>query len=113
MTSPMRETATAGQSAVSFEVVHGKRRVRCTVADEALEAVSGLAGPLTPSLQRGSFDRFRILIDAAARLKMESIEPGSVTAVTLTSRDLRRAGPQPGAPAFGTAARPSTRPTTT
>ncbi len=110
MTKPMGESLPMGGREVQFEVFLGKRRVRCTLTDEALEAVSGLPGPLTMAVKRVSFDRFRILIDAAARLKMETIEHGSIDAITLTSTDLRRAGTQVGAPPFGTAARPTSRP---
>jgi hypothetical protein len=86
---------------VHFEVRVGIRRISCNVSDEALEAVSGLAAPSTVTLRRKSFDQFRTLIDAAARLKLGTLPPGFVGPIVLSSGDLRRVPPEVGVPAFG------------
>ncbi len=88
---------------IRFEVRDGIRRVTCTVLDEALDAVSGLALPSTPMLRRRAFDRFRTLINAAATLKLAGL-PASAS-IELTHDDLRRVPVAAGAPAFGTAGR--------
>ena len=102
MTRTLQEVP-AENAAIRFEVRHGNRRINCTVLDEALQAAAGLTEPMTTVLRRGSFDRFRMLIDAAAKLKMEMTNPS--TAITLSSTDLRRVPTQHGAPAFGSTAR--------
>ncbi len=99
-TAPFRDPGT-----VRFEVRVGIRRVSCDVLDEALEAASGLAAPSTVVLRRKSFDRFRTLIDAAARLKLGTLPPGFSGPVVLSSGDLRRVPPQAGVPVFGHAGR--------
>ncbi len=86
---------------VHFEVRDGIRRVRFNVSDEALEAVSGLAAPSTATLRRRSFDRFRTLIETAAKLKLKTLPPGFVGPVALSSGDLRCVPPEVGVPAFG------------
>lgn len=88
-----------------FEVRDGMRRIGCTVSDEALEAVSGLAVPSTAGSRRKSFDRFRLLIDAAAKLKLGTLPPGFTGPIVLSSRDLRDVPPEAGMPAFGSAGR--------
>lgn len=93
------------RSLIRFEVRVGIRRISCNVSDEALEAVSGLAAPSTMVLRRKSFDRFRTLIDAAARLKLGTLPPGFIGPVVLSSGDLRRVPPEVGVPAFGSAGR--------
>lgn len=90
---------------IHFEVRDGIRRVGCDVSDEALEAVSGLAVPSTAASRRKSFDRFRTLIHAAAKLKLQTLPPGFAGPVVLSSGDLRRVPPEAGTPAFGAAAR--------
>lgn len=90
---------------IRFEVRVGIRRIHCDVSDEALEAVSGLVGPSTTTLRRRSFDRFRTLIDAAARLKLERLPPGFTGPVVLSTNDLRSVPQERGSPAFGSAAR--------
>jgi hypothetical protein len=90
---------------VQFEVRDGIRRVMCNVADEALEAVSGLAGPSNSVSRRRSFDRFRTLLDAAAKLKLRTMSADFTGPLLLTSGDLRRVPPEFGVPAYGTAAR--------
>lgn len=92
-----------------FEVRAGVRRISCAVLDEALEAMSGLTAPSTVALRRGSFGRFRTLIDAAAKLKLEALPPGFVGPVVLNSEDLRCVPPQAGAPSFGISARSPTQ----
>ncbi len=88
-----------------FEVRDGIRRIRCSVSEEALEAVSGLAVPSTTALRRRSFDRFRTLIDAAAKLKLKTLPPGSTGPVALSSRDLRCVPPAAGVPLYGSSQR--------
>ncbi len=95
---------------VSFEIRDGVRRISCTVADEALEAVSGLTAPSTPAVRRESFARFRTLIDAAAKLKISNQPPGFTGPLVLSSSDLRRIPPENGRPAFGSLGRSVTRP---
>ena len=90
---------------VRFEVRDGIRRIGCTVSDEALEAVSGLAAPSTTGSRRKSFDRFRMLINTAARLKLETLPPGFAGPLALATEDLRRVPPEVGMPAFGNAGR--------
>jgi len=90
---------------IQFEVRDGMRRVMCHVSEEALEAASGLSAPSTTALRRRSFDRFRGLIDAAAKLKLKTLTPGWVGPLTLSSRDLRSVPPINGLPVFGTSPR--------
>ena len=91
---------------IRFEIRDGIHRISCAVTDEALEAVSGLTSPSTAMLRRRSFDRFRALINAAAKLKLTS---RPVCPIILTSEDLRRVPPDSGEPLFGSSARNSTR----
>ena len=93
-----------------FEIRHGSRRIVCTVADEALDAVSSLPAPSTLAMRRRSFDRFRTLINAAAKLKVAGLPVDWVSPIVLQTRDLRQVAPEVGTPLFGSAARPSTRP---
>jgi hypothetical protein len=95
----------AGTGATKFEVRDGIRRIACRVSQEALEAVSGLTAPSTDALRRRSFDRFRALIDAAAKLKLKSLPPGFTGPLALTSQDLRQVPPETGVPAFGSSSR--------
>ncbi len=92
-------------SFIQFEVRDGIRRVMCNVSEEALDAVSGLAAPSSIALRRRSFDRFRGLIDAAAKLKLKTLSPGWVGPLTLSSGDLRSVPPVSGVPAFGSSPR--------
>jgi hypothetical protein len=73
----------------------------CAVSDEALEAASNLAHPSTVILRRRSFDRFRTLIDAAAKLKLATMPDGFAGPLTISSADLRRLPAREGAPQFG------------
>jgi hypothetical protein len=100
----------APDGTTGFEVRSGSRRVSCIVLDDALVAASGVAGPLSPLSRRNAFDRFRTLIDAAAKLKMQELPAGAAGPVVLTRDDLRRVPPQTGVPTFGTAPRPPARP---
>jgi Protein of unknown function (DUF1488) len=107
----MTRTSRAGPALAAgymqFEVRDGIRRITCSISEEALEAASGLAVPSTIALRRRSFDRFRTLIDAAAKLKLKTLPPGFSGAVTLTSRDLRSVPPELGVPSYGTSPRGS------
>ena len=89
-----------------FEIRDGSRRITCTVSDEALAAVSGLAHPATLIQRRDAFNRFRTLINEAARLKAEAT-PGawSDKPMVLGPSDLRRVPPRAGTPVFGVAPR--------
>jgi hypothetical protein len=91
---------------IRFEIRDGVHRISCAISDEALESVSGLISPFTAILRRRSFDRFRVLINAAAKLKLTS---RPIRPIILTSEDLRRAPPESGGPLFGSPVRNSTR----
>ena len=90
---------------IQFEVRDGIKRVTFSVLGEALDAASGLVAPSTEALRRRSFDRFRSLIDAAAKLKLRTLPPEAVGPLTLSSRDLRNVPPLSGTPAFGSSPR--------
>lgn len=94
---------------IHFEIRDGIRRISCAVSDEALEAVSGLPVPSTVMLRRRSFDRFRTLINVAAKLKLSTLPSRSIGLIVLSGDDLRRVPPQTGEPPFGTSARGATR----
>ena len=94
---------------IGFEIRDGTRRIRCAVADEALEALSGLTLPSTAILRRRSFDRFRTLINAAAALKIATLPAGFIGPLVLTGGDLRRVPQERGSPAFGTSGRSPAR----
>jgi hypothetical protein len=64
------------------------RRVGCNISDEALEAVGGLPAGSTPALRRRSFDRFRMEIDAAAKLKLGMLPADFSGTLALSSQDL-------------------------
>ena len=76
------ETSNAGTpfdgNFIRFEIRDGIRRISCAVSDEALEAVSGLPVPSTVVLRRRSFDRFRTLINVAAKLKLSTLPSRSI-----------------------------------
>ncbi len=105
MTETPRMVPTLDTNLVRFEIRVGIRRISCNISDEALEAVSGLATPSTMTLRRKSFDRFRTLIDAAARLKLGTLPSGFIGPIILSSEDLRCVPPEVGVPAFGSAGR--------
>ena len=94
---------------IRFEIRDGIRRISCAVSDEALEAVSGLPAPSTVMLRRRSFDRFRTLINAAAKLKLSTLPSRPIGLIVLTGEDLRRVPPETGVPSFGSSARGPTR----
>lgn len=102
--APKADSPLDGNS-IRFEIRDGIRRISCAVSDEALEAVSGLPAPSTVMLRRRSFDRFRTLINAAARLKLSTLPSMSIGMIVLTSEDLRRVRPETGEPSFGSSAR--------
>jgi hypothetical protein len=95
---------------IPFEIRDGIHRIKCTVSSEALEAVSGLTVPSTVVLRRRSFDRFRTLINAAAKLKLRTLPSGTIGPIFLTSEDLRCVPPEAGVPSFGRSARGPIRP---
>ncbi len=102
--------STLDGTVVRFEVREGIRRISCAVLGEALEAASGLTAPSTVALRRGSFDRFRTLIDAAAKLKSRTLPSEFIGPIVLTGDDLRSMPPQTGVPPFGSSARGRTWP---
>jgi Protein of unknown function (DUF1488) len=110
MAGTLNAVSTPEENFLRFEVRDGMRRISCAVSDQALEAMSGLTVPSTVVLRRRSFDRFRTLIDAAAKLKLETLPSGFVGPLVLTTEDLRSAPPQAGIPLFGSSARSLTRP---
>lgn len=90
---------------IRFEIREGSRRLSFAVTDEALETASGLNSPSTSIMRQRSFDRFRVLINAAANRKLSRLPPGSIDPIILTSADLRCVAPERGEPAFGSPAR--------
>ena len=90
---------------IHFEIRDGIRRISCAISDEALEAASSLTMPSTVTLRRRSFDRFRTLINAAAKLKLRTLPSGTIGPIFLTSEDLRCVPPEAGVPSFGRSAR--------
>ncbi len=96
--------STLDGSVVRFEVREGIRRISCAVLREALEAASGLTAPSTVALRRGSFDRFRTLIDAVPKLKSRTVPSEFIGPIVLTGDDLRSMPPQTGVPPFGSSA---------
>ena len=105
MTRVLSTASAPDESLTRFEVRDGIRRIGCTVSDEALEAVSGLVIPSTTGSRRKSFDRFRMLINAAATLKLARLPPGFVGLLALSGEDLRRVPHQVDLPVFGSAGR--------
>lgn len=103
MTKPISAALTLNEGFTRFQVRAGIRLISCDVADEALEAVSSLALPSTSSTRRKSFDRFRTLIDAAAKLKLKDLPPGFGGPLALSSEDLFRVPPPPRTSAYGSA----------
>jgi len=110
----MSRTSNAGSAVegnvIRFEVRDGMRRIGCAVLGDALEAVSGLTVPSTVMLRQRSFDRFRTLIDIAAKLKLKTLPAGSLGPIVLTQEDLRRVPPEAGVPSFGSSVRGLIRP---
>jgi len=110
----MRRTSTATLAAegnvIRFEIRDGIRRISCAVLYDALEAVSGLTVPSTVALRQRSFDRFRTLINVAAKLKLRTLSSGSIGPIILDREDLRRVPPEAGVPSFGSSTRTPTGP---
>jgi hypothetical protein len=77
------------------------RRVICTISDAALEAVGNLPRPANDQMRRRSFDRFRTLIDAAAKLKLLGLPAAFDGPLDLSAEDLRSVPASPGTPSFG------------
>jgi hypothetical protein len=78
----------ADANGINFEIRDGIRRIRCSVPNEVMDAVSGLPAPLTDGLRRRSFDRFRTVIHGAAMLKLKDLPAGSTGPIVLLRRDL-------------------------
>ena len=105
MTGSINAASGTDEGLTRFQVRAGIRLISCDVTDEALEAVSNLAMPSTTASRRKSFDRFRTLIDAAAKLKLKELPPGFGGPLLLSSGDLRRVPPSTGVPSYGSAPR--------
>ena len=90
---------------VWFQVRNGIHLITCNVSDEALEAVACLDSASSMSLRRRSFDRFRMLIEAAAKLKLATLPAEYSGRLVLSSRDLRMVPPVAGVPAYGSLGR--------
>ncbi|GBR03182.1 DUF1488 family protein [Acetobacter oeni] len=101
MTLTPQPSDQADRGHISFEIFAGNQRVSCRVLDEALEAAAGLASPATLAARRQSFQRFRVLIHAAATLKFARSGKASDVIVMLGSEDLRHVPPEKGVPVFG------------
>ncbi|MFT8247152.1 hypothetical protein [Roseomonas sp. BN140053] len=86
---------------IQFEVRHREQRVVCRVLNEALEGASRLEASATDLHRRKSFDRFRMLIDAAAKLKLTTLPGNVVQPLLICSEDLLRVPPEHGVPQFG------------
>ena len=92
----------AGDTVIRFEVRAGMRRVSCAVSHEALDAASALDADGTPATRRRSFERFRTVINAAALMRLDALQPGDAALIVLSGRDLRDVPEQTGVPRFGT-----------
>ncbi|WP_428375648.1 DUF1488 family protein [Lichenicoccus sp.] len=90
---------------VWFQVRNGIHLITCNVSDEALEAVACLDAASSMSLRRRSFDRFRMLIEAAAKLKLATMPADFDGRLVLSSRDLRLVPPVAGVPVYGSLGR--------
>lgn len=67
--------------------------------------MSGLVIPSTTASRRKSFDRFRMLINAAATLKLARLPPGFVGLLAFWGEDLRSVPRQVDLLVFGSAGR--------
>jgi len=83
-----RPAAAPEGSAISFEIRDGIRRIKCSVPNELIDAVSGLPAPLTDGLRRRSFDRFRTVMHGAAMQRLKDLPAGSPGPIVLARRDL-------------------------
>ncbi|WP_367117439.1 DUF1488 family protein [Acetobacter sp.] len=90
---------------IGFEIFVGTRRVSCGVSNDALDAISCLALPSTPTARNRSFNRFRVLIHKAAERKVLECHDNSNDYILIQSEDLRRIPPESGNPAFTTGIR--------
>jgi hypothetical protein len=86
-----------------FEIRVGVRRIACNVSDDVLHAVIGLPDGSTPTQRRRAFDRFRMLIDAAAKLKLGLLPADFGGPLALSSLDLRAVPPASETPVLGSA----------
>jgi len=109
MSKPSNAVSHLDKNFIRFEIRDGIRRIDCAVSDEALEAVSALNAPSTVMQRRRSFDRYRTLINEAAKLKSRRLPSGSIGLIVLTSEDLRCVPPETGVPSFGSSARGATQ----
>jgi hypothetical protein len=77
---------------IHFEIMDGMHRIRCSVPNELIDAVSGLPAPLTDGLRRRSFDRFRTVMHGAAMQRLKAQPAGSLEPIVLMRRDLNGLG---------------------
>jgi hypothetical protein len=87
-----RREAPPDSGCIHFEIMDGMRRIRCSVPNELIDAVSGLPVPLTDGLRRRSFDRFRTVMHGAAMQRLKDQPPGSAEPIVLVRRDLNGLG---------------------
>ena len=109
MIGPSSAVSPLDKNFIRFEIRDGIRRIDCAVSDEALEAVSALTAPSTVMQRRRSFDRYRTLINEAAKLKSRRLPSGSIGLIVLTGEHLRCVPPETGVPSFGSSARGATQ----
>ncbi|CAM3190234.1 hypothetical protein CFR75_16390 [Komagataeibacter xylinus] len=106
MPTPLPVGAQAKTEAASFQIASGTGRVEFIVSDEALEAAACLARPSTAAARQHAFQRFRVLIDAAAKLKLARSGKTAGATLFLSSEDLRHVPHEKGMPVFGHVPRP-------
>jgi hypothetical protein len=87
-----RREAAPDTGCIHFEIMDGMRRIRCSVPNELIDAVSGLPAPLTDGLRRRSFDRFRTVMHGAAMQRLKAQPAGSLEPIVLVRRDLNGLG---------------------
>jgi hypothetical protein len=97
--------AAVALASTRFEIRHRTRRVWCAISDEALEAASNLPLPSTATSRQRSFNRFRTLIDVAARLKLSHMPDSFTGPLTILSDDLRHVPGLEGLPQFSSMSR--------
>ncbi|NHN85089.1 DUF1488 family protein [Acetobacter musti] len=101
MTSTLPTSEQTETGPIPFEITAGTRRISCGVSAEALDAAAGLRSPSTEAARRQSFNRFRVLIHAAAKLKLDRCGKIPDGMIILGSDDLRHVPAEKGMPIFG------------
>lgn len=101
ITGTLSPQVSSDQPITRFEVCDRARRIACAVTDDALENIGNLSLPSTDMLRRRSFDRFRTVIDAAARLKLATLPTTFLGPMLLSMEDLCKVPAQAGRPQVG------------